>query len=99
MDSTPRRRRKANPDAYPAPIQPLPGQSVLPCCPDLTDESEAPDTQAIAAPASNGQANGLILPGADTANAEADEEWNLDALRVSQDYAEGLGIEQVTTDV
>jgi hypothetical protein len=48
-------------------------------------------------PESNGQ-----LPEAastnETASTEADE-WDLESLRVSQDYADGLGVEQAVTDV
>jgi hypothetical protein len=48
----------------------------------------------------NGQppeaANNSRLP--ETASTEADE-WDLDSLRVSQDYADGLGVEQVITEI
>jgi hypothetical protein len=56
---------------------------------------ETPDAQTGADAASNGERNGQLL---ETVSTEADE-WDLDSLRVSQDYAAGLGVEQVITDV
>jgi hypothetical protein len=50
------------------------------------------------APGSNGQlleasANGKAAP------SDNGDEWDLASLRVSQDYADGLGVEQAVTDV
>jgi hypothetical protein len=50
------------------------------------------------APGRNGQLQeAASIIGA--ASPSDDDEWDLDALRVSQDYADGLGVEQAVTDV
>jgi hypothetical protein len=51
-----------------------------------------PDTNGQIPNAAN---NGQLFEAAST---EADD-WDLDSLRVSQDYADGLGVEQVITDI
>ena len=49
--------------------------------------------ESAPAPEKNGQ-----LQEAASTNQAADD-WDLDSLRVSQDYASGLGVEQAVTDV
>src|SRR5262245_40760675 len=46
--------------------------------------------------------NGQLLEPASTQQASQvnpADDWDLDSLRVSQDYADGLGVEQAVTDV
>jgi hypothetical protein len=65
---------------------------------DGADESEAPEVQANADAASNGQASGLAMPGADVSKPEADL-FNLDSLRLPPDFAAAVGVKKLITTV
>jgi hypothetical protein len=95
-DSTKRRFQKPTPDSYPTPLPS--DQDGLPFGLDAADGPEAPDVQADADAASNGQATGLSMPGADAAGPEADL-YNLDSLRLSQDFASAVGVKRLITTV
>jgi hypothetical protein len=88
-DSTKRRFQRPTLDSYPAPIPP--DQDGLPFAQDGADESEAPDVQADADAVLDSQASGLAMPGADAAKAVADP-FNLESLRLSQDFASAVGL-------
>jgi hypothetical protein len=91
-DSNTRHYRKANPDAYPTPIRP--DQDGLPFAQDGADAAMAPDVQADVDAASNGRTTRLPWPGAGDAKPEADV-WDLDRLRLSQDFATAAGVKRL----
>src|SRR5262245_14515893 len=95
-DSTKRKSQKPIPD--PSPIDPLPGQTSFPFASDGADGSKAPDVQADVNAASNGQATGLAMPGADAAGSEADL-FTLASLRLSQDFASAVGVKRLIKTV
>jgi hypothetical protein len=95
-DSNPRRYQKANADAYP---ETVPGdQDGLPFAPDAADAVEAPDVHSNGQAVSNGLANGLATSGAGASQAEADP-FNLESLRLSQDYASAVGVKRLITKI
>jgi hypothetical protein len=69
----------------------LPGQLSFLGLSDIADTAPAPIDSV------NGQLP--EIPSIRAAPMEADDEWDLDAIRVSQDYADGLGVEQAVTDI
>jgi hypothetical protein len=79
-------------------LSPLPDQESLPFAQDGADAAMAPDVQADADAASNGQANGLAWPGADAVKPEADP-YNLDSFRLSQDFASAVGVKRLVTTI
>jgi hypothetical protein len=92
-DSSKRRSKTDSPG-----IQPLPGQGVLPCISDAIDEAATPDVQANGQPVSDGRAEGHPGAVADRDEPEADP-YNLEALRLSQDFAAAVGVKKLTTTV
>jgi len=70
MDSGKQRYQKTNPGAYPTPIPS--GQDRLPFDQDAADVQVGPDVRANGQAASNGQQDGLAMPGADVGKPAAD---------------------------
>src|SRR5262245_39194459 len=95
-DSTKRRFQRPTLDSYPTPTPS--DRDGLAFAHDGADDSEAPDVQVDADVASNGQANGLAMPRVDPAGPVADL-FNLDALRLSQDFASAVGVRKLITTV
>ncbi len=96
MDSSTRRFRKTDDDAYPTPIPS--GQDGLPFGQDAADVQAGPDVQANGQAASNGQQDGLAMAGADAAKPEADP-FDLASLRLSQDFASAVGVKKLITTI
>lgn len=86
MESSTRRFRKTDDDAYPTRIPS--GQDGLPFGQD------AANVQANDNGASNGQHHGLAMVGADSAKPEADP-FDLASLRLSQDFASAVGVKRL----
>jgi hypothetical protein len=96
MNPSAHRHRKANPDADPTPEPD--GQDGLSCGRDGADEGMAPDVRADGRAASNGRAEGHPEAVADRAGPEADP-YNLESLRLSQDFASAVGVKRLITTV
>src|SRR5262245_35539065 len=96
MNSSERRHRKANPDAYPTPDPD--DRDGLSFDRDGADAEIAPDVQANGQAASNGRAEGHPGAVADRLGPEVDA-YNLDALRISQDFASAVGVKRLITTV
>ena len=94
MSDPTRKRSKADSPG----LQPLPGQGILPCCPDAADGAETPDVQANGQAASNGQVEVHGEAVADRDGPEADP-FDLEFLRLSADFASAVGVRKLIKTV
>jgi hypothetical protein len=95
MDSSKRRSRKTG-DSYPASIPR--GQGSSPLGQDAADVKAGADVQANGQAVSNGQQDGLAMDGANAVKPEADP-FDLEAMRLSQDFASAVGVKPLITTV
>jgi hypothetical protein len=96
VESSTRRYRKTNDNSYPTRI--LSDQCGLPFVQDAADVQSGPDVQANGQAASNRQQDGLATSGANSAKQAADP-FDLDSLRLSQDFASAVGVKTLLKTV